>query len=170
MRPLFGIGLHLGLGFDDFSSGLGGGGAAGTGAGGLGAYLRLGAQLDDPLGIEAEIDGGTLYLVSYTRGALTFDYTPADWFTVAVGPSTRVDYLVNCGGSGATTVESIGGTVRLDFHVEPFRARTGRDALTVGLVGDLGETVGSNDGSGRPLAAPGGVAWGLYATVGWAHY
>lgn len=167
-RLLFGVGLHLGLGIDDFSTTPSGGGN-GTGAAGVGIYLRLGAQFDDRFGAEAEIDGGTLLLLNYAQGALTFDYTPVDWFTFAVGPFSRLDDVVNLCGNGSTTAEAIGGTVRFDFHLGVSRSATGRSAATIGLAADLGATVGSNDGSGTTLGGP-GLAWGLYLTVGWTRY
>jgi hypothetical protein len=155
-RLLFGIGAHLGFGEDQFNDGEGGNGALG-----VGLYLRLGEEFNDLLGAEAEVSAGTILITSYLRAAVTFDVTPADWFTVAFGPMVREDVVSVC---TTTTATSFGGTLRADFHIGASRSEAGRSAFTVGLVGDLGATVGGTDFSTT------GAAEGIYLTLGYAHY
>jgi hypothetical protein len=164
-RLLFGVGLHAGGGSDQFS-----GASSGSGAAlGVGVYLRLGAQLDDLYGIEAEISGATILVLDNVRGDVTFDMTPVDWFTFAVGPFARNDVLLGLCGSGNTTIQLLGATLRADFHLGTSRTTSGRSAFTLGLVTDLGVTVGSDDGSGNSLGAP-GPSWAFYFTLGWARF
>ncbi|HUB07476.1 MAG TPA: hypothetical protein VMB50_10755 [Myxococcales bacterium] len=164
-RILFGVGLHTGGASDQFTNSTSGS----EGTLGVGIYLRLGAQLDDLYGLEAEISGATLLVLDNVRGALTFDLTPLDWFSFAVGPFARDDVVVSICGFGSTTIQSVGATLRADFHLGTSRTSTGRSALTIGLVTDLGATVGSDDGSGNSLGAP-GLSSAFYLTLGWARF
>ncbi len=155
-RLTWGVGAHLGFGEDQFNDG------EGSGAGlGIGIYVRLGEQLNDLLGAEAEVSAGTILISSYLRTALTFDITPVDWFTFAVGPMAREDVVSLC---GTTTATSLGATIRFDFHIGSSRSESGRGAFTLGLVGDLGGVVGGTDFTSS------GPAEGIFLTVGWAHY
>ncbi len=96
-RLLWGFGLHLGFGVDDYSDENGSSPESDASVGtGLGAYLRLGDQLDDRWGLDGELSGGTSGASSYFRQAFTFDHTPVDWFTVAFGPLVREDTDTIC--------------------------------------------------------------------------
>ena len=64
-------------------------------------------------------------------------------------------------------VQSVGGTVRCDFHINPSRSSSGvRRAFTLGVVGDLGATVGVSGETSWQT----GLAWGVYGTIGYAWY
>ncbi len=144
---------------------------AGTvGAAGLGLYFGAGLQLDDRWGFGPEIGGGTSVFWSYGRGALVVDYTPADWVAVGVGPVAWIDgmSLRGCPKSGCTAsnAEAVGGTLRLDFHPGVERTEGGRSAATIGIVADLGATVGEDAGGSFGT----GFAWGVYLTLGYARY
>jgi hypothetical protein len=141
-----------------------------VGAVGLGGYFGIGEQFDDRWGLGPEIGAGTSIFMSYGRAALAADYTPADWFTLAVGPATWVDGVSIRGcpafGCGASTAEAAGGTLRLDFHGGANRTARGRHAFTFGIVTDLGATVGEN--SGGPFGP--GFAWAVYLAFGDTDY
>jgi hypothetical protein len=175
-RLLWGVGLHFGGGRDEIAEV---GSAAGTsnvasGSGGIGVYIRLGVGLNDLWGIEGELSGGTTFLDSYVRTALTLDLSPSDWFTFAIGPVARDDAdMLSCGCGGSTTVAitSIGATARLDLHIAPSRGPEGRSAFTLGLVGDVGATVGANGFCDSDESFAGsGPAYAFYLTVGYMHY
>jgi hypothetical protein len=162
LRVLFGIGLHGGEGGERFSGGLG----ENIGWGIFGGYLRLGAQVDDFWGVEVEGSGSWILFSAYARGALTLDYTPADWFTFAVGPAVWYDWGVQgqdifC--APITSADAVGGTVRLDFHAGG-RNAGGRNAFTLSLVMDLGGTVTATGFTGP------GLAGGGYVALGYTHY
>jgi hypothetical protein len=109
----------------------------------------------------------------YGGGALTVDYSPVDWFTVAAGP--LVDYSTTAPPPGellgnlsttpatmpATSLTAVGGTLRLDFHLAVARKSSGRSAFTIGVVGGYAAALG------QFATLPTG---GLYLTVGYAHY
>ncbi|MHB8418860.1 MAG: hypothetical protein ACYDCL_12340 [Myxococcales bacterium] len=169
-RVLFGVGLHTGGGVDQFSVSPGRFSSQSSTSGiGIGVYARLGLQIDDPFGVDGELSAATLLLTDYVRGALTFDVTPVDWLTVAIGPVVREDVAANFCTSGSTTAQAVGATARLEFHFGVRRGETGRSAFALGVAGDLGATIGSDNGSGASLGGP-GLAYGLYLTTGWAHF
>jgi hypothetical protein len=180
-RLLWGIGLHFGAGEDQITDIASGGTTASAGpsafssaTGGIGLYFRVGAELNDLWGIDAELSGGSVIEATYLRGALTFDVSPTDLVTFAVGPLVRDDWvLVPCGCLGDATVSmtSIGGTARLDLHPGASRSANGRGAVTVGLIGDVGATVGANGFcNGAMTYAGGGPAWAFYLAFGYARY
>jgi hypothetical protein len=129
-------------------------------AGPLGLYGRVGVQANDRWGVAGELSACTFILVNELRAVVSFDYTPADWFTVAVGPSIRGDI-----GS----VGSLGGTVRLDFHHAPERGENGRGALTWSLAFDVGQTVVALSPAFAELGSP-GTAFAFHMSLGWSHY
>jgi hypothetical protein len=114
----------------------------------------MGVELTDFWGMEAEVHGGFLTSGLYAGGAVTLDITPLDWFTLALGPFVDEDL-------NFLTTTSVGGTLRLDFHPGASRTPTGRNAFTIGVVGDLGAAVGTLEA--EPVGA-------LYLTLGYAHY
>ena len=189
-RLLWGAGAHLGGSVDTLTTvspfglcslGCDPNPTAITGAGGgIGLYLRMGEQLNDRWGIEAEVSGGTLIVANYIRAALTVDYTPADWFTFAIGPAGRGDGESQSNGQGngqsgtGTFLQVFGGTLRTDFHLGVSRGASGRSAFTLGLALDVGATVagqftGGDFVPGPQFSSP-GIAGGLYVTLGYAHY
>jgi hypothetical protein len=142
-------------------SGAGAGGGAGNLFLGFVVFGRGGEQFNDTWGVEAELSFGSSYFMNQLRGAVTFDVTPVDWFTFAVGPMARLNQISLCGESITATV--VGALVRLDFHVDAERRDGRRSALTIGLVGDLG--VASSNGFNTS-----GLAYGFYLMPGWAWY
>ena len=127
-------------------------------------YVRLGIQINDRLGFEGEAHGGLVSSGPYGGGALTVDYSPADWFTVAVGPLVdpgRTPPPSDSENIAATSTTAVGGTLRLDFHLAVSRKSSGRSAFTLGVVGDYAAALG------QFATAPTG---GLYLTIGYAHY
>jgi hypothetical protein len=120
----------------------------------LALYLRLGAELGDFWGVEAEAHGGILTSSAYAGGALTIDLTPVDWFTFAAGPLVDEDV-------STSTTTAVGATVRFDFHLSASRTPAGRGAFNVGLAGNLAASLGEFG------TEPTG---GAYLTVGYAHY
>ncbi len=130
-------------------------------AGGVGLDLQLGAQLNDLWSFEAEASAGTNLTDGYLRGALEAGYTPGDEFTVAFGPFTHVGALVQ---GGFAWIDGVGGTVLLDLHVAPSRVAGVRQAFTVSLAFDAGETVAAN------VPFQNGIAVGAYLSVGWMRY
>ncbi len=164
-RLLFGIGLQLGAGIEQFTVFLFNGGGLDPPNPGLGAglYLRLGEQFNDLWAIDLELSGGTLIVLGYVRAAFTVDLTPVDWFTIALGPTARLDDSQN---SSDNPSESLGGTLRLDFHLTTKRTEAGRRGLTLGIAADLGQSfaiLGNQEG--QP-----GLAFGGYLMLGWAWY
>jgi hypothetical protein len=125
---------------------------------GLGLYVRLGVELNDGWGAEAEVAGATAGYSSYLRGALTAALSPVDLLTVALGPFAKYDVSYSSG-----SFASVGGTLRVDFHLASTRKAWRRSALTIGLAGDLGAIVGSTYTAGA-------ASWGAYLTAGWAWY
>jgi hypothetical protein len=164
-RYLFGFGLHMGVSNDEFTQGSNGGG-------GVGIYVRLGVQLNDRWGIEGEFSAATVIVDSYVRGAMTVDFTPVDWFTLALGPFAREDWdVVSCGcGDTTVAIQSVGGTVRFDFHPAFSRTASGRNAFTIGLVGDLGATVGASGFCDEGGFTGSGPSEAVYLTFGYTHY
>jgi hypothetical protein len=166
-RVLWGLGVRGGLGVPQITEDA----VSGLQLGFDGAlYLRVGAQLNDLWGAEAELHGGTISTSSlatgatptqggYLGGALTIDATPVDWFTVALGP--LVDGYASFAATAAFASPALGGTLRCDFHPWAGRATTGRTAFTIGVVGDIAAALGNSDG--QPVG-------GVYLTVGYAHY
>jgi hypothetical protein len=73
----------------------------------------------------------------------------------------REDVAIAC---NVTNTEAVGGLIRFDFHFSPSRNPNGRSALTLGVVGDVGATVGGSEFNGSD------VAYGLNLMFGWAHY
>ncbi len=175
VRLLWGAGLHGGVGHDEFAVAPAGytllgspcnGVCYSTFQPGLGLYGRLGAQLNDSWGAEGELSLGTSINSSDVRGAATADFTPFDWFTFALGPLVRIDGEGYCGGEPTCPdVTAFGATARADFHLAISRSQTSRSAITVGLVGDLGRTIGGN-----PTISGYGLASGGYVTIGYTHY
>ncbi len=161
-RVLYGAGYQMGFALDQVSHG-------GVGGGLFGLYLRLGYGLSDFWGFEAEITGATIVIWSYLREAITVDFTPVDWFTVALGPVSRQDVDLplcsNGGGEAATTeTESLGGAARFEFHMDANRTSTGRSGTSLGLEADLGTAVGAASVGAK------GPAFGVYLLAGFMHY
>jgi hypothetical protein len=122
-------------------------------------YVRLGAEFNDLWGVEAELHAGLLPQGGYGGGALTVDFTPVDWFTVAAGP--MLDQYDGSSVDTTLATPALGGTLRLDFHPWAARVTTGRSAFTIGVVGDFASALGQSDG--QPVG-------GAYLTLGYAHY
>ncbi len=132
-----------------------------SGDGGLGLDLRGGLQVNDLFGIEYDLTAavGLIPLAGVSalvRQSVDFTVTPADWVTLAAGPT----YSWGISESAST----LGGTLRVDFHFPHRRAASGaRRAWTLGLAGDLADVV-------RRDGAAGGLAWGAFLTFGYAWY
>lgn len=170
LRALVGIGLHGGGNWANLTTTNGAPGSPSGGA--VGIYLRLGVQVDNQWGAEAEIAAASVFIASYVRGALTLEYTTDDWFTFAIGPTVSQDWdLVSCGcGASLVTVESVGGTVRLDFHLWSSRSGRGRNAFTVGFVGDIGDALAAGGSCSSTVFSAPGLTEAFYLTLGYTHY
>jgi hypothetical protein len=132
-----------------------------SGDGGLGLYVRAGAQLSDLFGVENDLSavagfiplGGASAVV---RESVDLTVTPLDWLTLGAGPA------YSWGISESASV--VGGTLRVDFHFPRQRRPSNvRRAWTLGLAGDLGGVV-QREGALR------GAAWGTFLTFGYAWY
>ena len=139
-RLLFGIGLHLGI--NDVKNPLpppadnplrASDDIVGFGQGG---YLRLGLQLTDRLGFDAEASGGYGLFAYYARVAVDLRVTPVDWLIlgsgpvggVAIDPGFALGWPLGSGGPAPTAVGSyIGQTARIEFHPAGSRGPTFRD-------------------------------------------
>ena len=147
------------------------------GASGFGLGLRLGAQISDRFGIETDVAfglSGFLQGPDFSRFALTFDFTPNDWFTLGVGPMARHDDGARAAIFTAERVNSLGGTVRLDLHApsdDPSRRK--------GFVNSLAVDVGSGSylysesdlfGNAPPPVTGTGTAAAATLSMGWVWY
>ncbi len=63
---------------------------------GAGLNVRLGVQLNDKLAVFNQASLLTLVVDGWVRESVRFEYTPRDWFSIAVGPS--VEYSGWAGG------------------------------------------------------------------------
>jgi hypothetical protein len=128
-----------------------------------GLSLRLGVQLDERNAILAEGSGTLLWPAAH--GAILFERTPIDMFSIAAGPG--VAHWVSPSGSGqATVVTSVVVPVRFAFNVPVGRSPARRRAISLSLEIIPGTVVASNDASiSQPsfqLGAMGGVGFELF--------
>ncbi|HUB05715.1 MAG TPA: hypothetical protein VMB50_01875 [Myxococcales bacterium] len=177
-RLLAGIGLDLGFGQDRFGAttvqALAGATVVTGNPGGLGLDLRLGIQVNDHWGVEADLSAATIIRDSYARAALTLDYTPFDLVTLALGPVARGDAdVLACSGATEDTaaVASVGGSARVDLHAHVARTAKGRSSFTLGLATDVGATIGASSfcGGARTYAGS-AVGYAIYFTLGYLRY
>jgi hypothetical protein len=117
---------------------------------GPGTYFRLGAQITERFGVQAEASVAmipSLYPVGYLRGAVTFNFTPVRWFTLSTGPVVGLLF---------DDSDYAGLTIRTDFHLAQVRTAKRRHSLTLGFSADLGADLG-NSGGGLPDGVVGGM-------------
>jgi hypothetical protein len=166
LSPTHGPRLRFGAGFQMGFDVTNTGDANGAGLG-VGSYLRLGVQFNDLLGVEVEGSAATALFSGYGRAALTLNVTPLDWLTFSAGPMVGANYTSVFSTSSTSYA---GGTARVDFNVWHTRtARGGRQAVTLGIAGDVGVTTGMQQ-DGEPMYLGPGVAWGAYTMVGYSIY
>jgi hypothetical protein len=152
------------------------GGQSAMNAAGVGLSLRAGAQLSDLFGLEVEGSLGFTGFLSgedYFRAALTFDVSPSDVLTVGLGPFVRHDDGPSSGIFTNESDDSIGGTLRVDFHLRPTRYASGRKGFVLSLALDLGSgsyTLSSGGFGAGQSSTGGGLSAAGFVAFGWEWY
>ena len=142
-----------------------------NGGAGLGVDGRLGAQVTDRFGAEADLSWGFGLLTGFVRHAATANLTPVDWFTLSAGPVVgRAGFDCPCiSAPGFYDATYAGGTMRADLHVFRHRDLDGtRRALTLGVTGDVGKVVAVTDPQEHVRQMRG--ALGGFLTIGYSRY
>jgi hypothetical protein len=135
---------------------IGAGAATQAGGGGVGIYLRPGAQLSRTFDIELDASLASLILSNYAHVAILAGWSPNDRATLSVGPS-----LMGIASYGNENATAVGATARADYHVFRRASPTRDRALTLGLVLDGGVLIPSmsNDNKGVGFAGLAEIGW-----------
>ncbi len=124
-------------------------------AGGIAAFFRLGAQIDDAWALDWQVSSAWLIEFAYVRMNVYFDILASPYFSAAFGP--MLGYVATLGFRSYSGLGFGGGSVRLSFQLGHSGESEGpTTSWTLGVESDLGGlfSVGSS-GSAPPLVIAG---------------